>query len=125
MGCSNERNHVFCESTIAGQYATLICGRAGASGEIEIGSAGHFPALLIEKNGVRKISSTGLPLGMFAKSQYTIDRLHLGPGDSLVLYTDGISEAANSTVRNTVLRGSCAWRESATDGSRKNCWRLV
>jgi sigma-B regulation protein RsbU (phosphoserine phosphatase) len=95
-GLLERANHVFCESTIAGQYATLICGRAGASGEIEIGSAGHFPALLIEKNGVRKISSTGLPLGMFAKSQYTIDRLHLGPGDSLVLYTDGISEAANS-----------------------------
>jgi phosphoserine phosphatase RsbU/P len=95
-GLLERANHVFCESTIAGQYATLICGRAGASGEIEIGSAGHFPALIIEKNGVRKISSTGLPLGMFSKSTYTIDRVNLGPGDSLVLYTDGISEAANA-----------------------------
>src|SRR6202167_3412137 len=95
-GLLERANHVFCESTIAGQYATLVCGRAGASGEIEIGSAGHFPALIIEKAGVRKISSTGLPLGMFAKSQYTIDRLNLGPGDSLVLYTDGILEAANA-----------------------------
>src|SRR5580693_7047508 len=33
-------NSVFCRSTIAGQYATLICGRAGRGGEIEIGSAG-------------------------------------------------------------------------------------
>ena len=31
-------NSVFCQSTIAGQYATLICGRAGQRGEIEIGS---------------------------------------------------------------------------------------
>ena len=89
-------NHVFCESTIAGQFATLICGRAGASGEIEIGSAGHFPALVVEKNGVRKISSTGVPLGMFAKSRYAIERVVLEAGDSMVLYTDGISEAANS-----------------------------
>jgi len=94
-GLLERANHVFCESTIAGQYATLICGRAGASGEVEITSAGHFPALVIEKNGVRKISSTGLPLGMFAKSSYTIDRVKLGPGDSIVLYTDGILEAAN------------------------------
>jgi sigma-B regulation protein RsbU (phosphoserine phosphatase) len=95
-GLLERANHVFCESTIAGQYATLICGRAGASGEIEIGSAGHFPALIIEKDGVRKVSSTGLPLGMFSKSTYSIDRVNLGPGDSLVLYTDGISEAANT-----------------------------
>jgi phosphoserine phosphatase RsbU/P len=95
-GLLERANHVFCESTIAGQYATLICGRAGVAGEIEIGSAGHFPALVIEKNGVRKISSTGLPLGMFSKSTYTIDRVNLGPGDSLILYTDGILEAANT-----------------------------
>jgi phosphoserine phosphatase RsbU/P len=96
-GLLERANHVFCESMIAGQYATLICGRAGASGEIEIASAGHFPALVVEKNGVRKIASTGVPLGMFAKSRYTIERVVLEPGDSLVLYTDGISEAVNSS----------------------------
>lgn len=86
-------NRVFCESTIAGQYATLICGRAGRQGEIEITSAGHFPALVIEKEGVRQISATGLPLGMFSNSCYTVQQVRLEPGDSLLLYTDGISEA--------------------------------
>ncbi len=95
-GLLERANHVFCESTIAGQYATLICGRAGKSGEVEIASAGHFPALIVGKNGVRKVSSTGTPLGMFAKSRYTIERAVLELGDSLVLYTDGISEAVNS-----------------------------
>jgi phosphoserine phosphatase RsbU/P len=90
-------NSVFCQSTIAGQYATLICGRAGRRGEIEIGSAGHLAALLISKEGVRQVSSTGVPLGMFSTSRYTIDRLQLEPGDSLLLYTDGISEATDST----------------------------
>jgi len=95
-GLLERANHVFCESTIAGQYATLICGRAGGFGELEIASAGHFPALVVEKNGVRKIASTGVPLGMFAKSRYTIERVLLEPGDSLILYTDGISEATNT-----------------------------
>ena len=95
-GLLERANHVFCESTIAGQYATLICGRAGESGEVEIASAGHFPTLAVGRDGVRKISSTGLPLGMFAKSRYTIERVVLEAGDSLVLYTDGISEAVNS-----------------------------
>ncbi|MGA8143849.1 MAG: SpoIIE family protein phosphatase [Candidatus Acidiferrales bacterium] len=89
-------NRVFCESTFAGQYATLICGRAGQSGEIEIASAGHLPAVMVTREGVKRIHATGLPLGMFATSPYTVQRVRLEPGDSLLLYTDGISEARNA-----------------------------
>src|SRR5580692_12445944 len=90
-------NSVFCRSTTAGQYATLICGRAGREGEIEIGSAGHLAALVVGKDGVRQVSSTGVPLGMFATSRYTIQCVRMERGDSLLLYTDGISEAVNSS----------------------------
>jgi sigma-B regulation protein RsbU (phosphoserine phosphatase) len=90
-------NSVFCQSTIAGQYATLVCGRAGRHGEIEIGSAGHLAGLLVSKDGVKQVCSTGVPLGMFGSSRYTIDRLQMEPGDSLLLYTDGISEASNTS----------------------------
>jgi phosphoserine phosphatase RsbU/P len=86
-------NRLFCQSTTAGQYATLVCGRAGRSGEIEIASAGHAPALVISPNGVKQIGSTGLPLGLFATSRYTVNRVRLEPRDSLLLFTDGISEA--------------------------------
>ena len=89
-------NRIFCESTIAGQYATLVCGRAGQSGELEIASAGHLPALLVNGNGVEQHSSTGLPLGMFCNARYQVTRLRLDPGDSLLLYTDGISESRNA-----------------------------
>ena len=92
-------NRVFGESTTASQYATLICGRAGNEGELEIGSAGHFPALLVAKDGVKEVGSTGLPLGMFSSSRYTVRRVRLEPGDSLLLYTDGISEALNREGR--------------------------
>jgi phosphoserine phosphatase RsbU/P len=90
-------NSVFCQSTIAGQYATLICGRAGQRGEIEIGSAGHLAALHVTKDGVRQVCSTGVPLGMFGTSRYTVQRVRMERGDSLLLYTDGISEAVNAT----------------------------
>jgi len=86
-------NRLFCESTIAGQYATLICGSIGRNGEIEIASAGHNPALQVSKNGVKQIGATGLPLGLFRTSRYSLSRAHLDPGESLLLYTDGISEA--------------------------------
>jgi sigma-B regulation protein RsbU (phosphoserine phosphatase) len=98
MGLDLERllevaNRLFCESTFAGQYATLVCGRAGGNGDIEVASAGHFPALLASTHGVTQIGATGLPLGMFATSCYTVCRAHLDPHDTLLLYTDGISEA--------------------------------
>jgi phosphoserine phosphatase RsbU/P len=88
-------NRVFCESTFAGQYATLVCGCAGRWGELELASAGHLPALLVKREGVREIGATGLPLGMFCNSQYAVQRVRLDPGDSLLLFTDGISEARN------------------------------
>jgi sigma-B regulation protein RsbU (phosphoserine phosphatase) len=90
-------NRIFCESTIAGQYATLICGRAGGFGRIEIGTAGHLPALVVRKNGVDRVASTGLPLGMFSATRYRVSRIELDPGDTLLLYTDGISEAPGKT----------------------------
>jgi sigma-B regulation protein RsbU (phosphoserine phosphatase) len=90
-------NSVFCESTTASQYATLICGRAGRSGELEIVNAGHLPALVITKEGVEQFGSTGLPLGLFKTSSYTVTHVRLEPGDSLLLYTDGISETRSPT----------------------------
>ena len=90
-------NRVFCESTFAGQYATLVVGRAGKSGEIEIASAGHLPAVMVTRDGVKQIHATGLPLGMFSTSPYSVQRARMEPGDSLLLYTDGISEVRNPT----------------------------
>jgi phosphoserine phosphatase RsbU/P len=89
-------NRIFCESTIAGQYATLICGRVGNGGDVEIANAGHLPALHVGRQGVEELSSTGLPLGMFSTSRYSVTRVHLDQGDSLLLFTDGISEALNA-----------------------------
>lgn len=62
-------NRFFCESTIAGQYATLVRRRTSKTGEIEIASAGHLRALLVSQNGVKQISATGLLLGLFPTSR--------------------------------------------------------
>jgi sigma-B regulation protein RsbU (phosphoserine phosphatase) len=86
-------NRVFCESALAGQYATLICGQAKANGEVEIHNAGHLPAIVAGQGGVLRIESTGLPLGMFCEVDFAATRIQLEVGDSLFLYTDGLSEA--------------------------------
>jgi phosphoserine phosphatase RsbU/P len=87
-----QANRVFCESALAGQYATLVCGQAKSTGEVEIHNAGHWPAIVVGKGGVLRIESTGLPLGMFHDSEFSATRVHLEPGDTLFLYTDGLLE---------------------------------
>jgi len=88
-----QANRVFCDSALAGQYATLVCGRARSTGEVEIHNAGHLPAIVVGRGGVLRIESTGLPLGMFHEVDFSATRVHLDEGDTLFLYTDGLSEA--------------------------------
>jgi sigma-B regulation protein RsbU (phosphoserine phosphatase) len=88
-------NRLFCESTMSTDYATLVCGKIGQSGEIEICNAGHFPPLLVRKNEITYLGPTGLPLGMFCSGEYTLNKIRLSAGDSLLLYTDGLTEARN------------------------------
>jgi sigma-B regulation protein RsbU (phosphoserine phosphatase) len=91
-----QANRVFCESALAGHYATLVCGQAKASGEVEIYNAGHWPAIVVQRGGILRVDSTGLPLGMFCEVSVSETRLHMDPGDLLFLYTDGLSEARHA-----------------------------
>jgi sigma-B regulation protein RsbU (phosphoserine phosphatase) len=60
-------------------------------------NAGHLPPLLANGKEVVRLDSTSLPIGMFCNEEFTIRKVNLGKGDSLVLLTDGISEACDST----------------------------
>lgn len=86
-------NRVFCESSLAGHYATLVCGKAKPSGEVELHNAGHLPAVALKRSGVSCIESTGLPLGMFCEVSISKTQLRLEPEEMLLLFTDGFSEA--------------------------------
>lgn len=90
-------NRLFCESTLAGQYATLVVGRAGLDGQVEMVSAGHLPVLHIKAGGAISQPATGYPLGMFRSAEFEPCRLSLAAGESLLLYTDGATEARNTT----------------------------
>jgi len=88
-------NRIFCESSLAGQFATLVVGRFDHDGSVEFVNAGHLPVLHIHDDGVTPKDSTGVPLGMFCNTRFTVHRLALAHGDTLFLYTDGLTEARN------------------------------
>jgi phosphoserine phosphatase RsbU/P len=88
-------SRIFCESTLAGQFATLVVGRAAHDGSVEFVNAGHLPVLHIHGDGATPMDSTGVPLGMFGDTRFPIHRLTLAQRDTLFLYTDGLTEARN------------------------------
>jgi sigma-B regulation protein RsbU (phosphoserine phosphatase) len=108
-----QANRVFCESALAGQYATLVCGLAKPDGEVEIHNAGHCPAIVVGQGGVLRVESTGLPLGMFHDFEFSGTRLHMDKGDTLFLYTDGLSEARRADDEYGVDRVTHLMRQQA------------
>ena len=63
--------------------------------DVELAAGGHPPALLIGANGEVRYLETpgGHAIGLLPTAQFTSARVHLAPGDTLVLYTDGLTEA--------------------------------
>lgn len=89
-------NRLFSEGTIASHYATLVGCRAGEGGEVEICNAGHVPPVVLKDGRVSVVEATGLPVGLFGETPYTVRELTLSPGDTLFLYSDGLSETRNA-----------------------------
>ncbi len=89
-------NRLFHESALPNQYATLAFGRTSNQGELELANAGHLPVLLAGKSGVTTFESNCKPLGFFSDDNVEVVRTVMSPGDTVVLYTDGVSEASNA-----------------------------
>jgi len=105
-------SRVFCESTLPTHYATLVCGKASPSGSLEICNAGHLPPMLLRQGVVQSIEATGLPLGIFCNEHYSVNRFQMEKGDTLFLYTDGLSETRDGAGEYGVERLSSLLREN-------------
>jgi len=94
----DKTNHLFSENILHSNYATMVIGKAYSDGTIELCVAGHNPPLLIKNGNVRSIGATGVPVGLFCEAEYTVKKFTLGKGDSLLLYTDGLTESSFNGV---------------------------
>ena len=79
-----------------GKYATMFYSRLDKSGRLAYVNAGHCAPLLVRTGGaVEKLEATGMPVGLTPDTQFQAAESTLSPGDRLVLYTDGVTEATN------------------------------
>lgn len=90
-------NQLFCENTPDGSYATLFFGEYDDRiGRLRYANCGHLPPLLLRRDGyVDRLDATGTVVGLFPKWDCAIAERNIHPGDTLVLYTDGITESFN------------------------------
>lgn len=81
--------------TPANRFATMFLGVLHPSdGAFDYASAGHAPACLVRSTGgVEWLGSTGPPLGLLSEAEYSLGEAVLAPGDTLVVYSDGYTEA--------------------------------
>lgn len=92
-------NRMFYESVCASQYATLLCGKAGRDGSITLANAGHCPPVVLGRGRAVVVPPTSVPIGLFADAPFPTERITLAPGETLVVYTDGVSEATDPQGR--------------------------
>ena len=88
-------NRLLCRALPDNRFVTFFYAVLDpATRKLKFVNAGHNPPSVVRADGTREsLGQNGPPLGMFAESTYTMNDLELAPGELLVCYSDGISEA--------------------------------
>ena len=90
-------NKYLVENTPANRFVTLFVAElTPATGDLKYINAGHNPPLVGHADGtIEQLASGGLPLGIMDFAEYEVGQIVMKPGDVLVIYSDGVSEANN------------------------------
>lgn len=108
-------NKYLAENTPANRFVTLFAAELDPqNGTLRYINAGHNPPLVGRLGGsIEQLASGGFPLGILPSAQFEVGETHLQPGEALVIYSDGVSEANN-------LREEEFGMERLSDVIRKN-----
>ncbi len=89
-------NQFLLDRTGGEKYATLFYSILHDDGILSYVNAAQCPPIVIRVNGERiELEATGMPVGLMEGAEFTVESLQLSPGDRVVIYSDGVSEAQN------------------------------
>ena len=89
-------NEALCRRAVEGRFATMAYVVLDPGGTLTSCSAGHNPAVLLRRNGaIERPDRGGLVLGVFDTAHYEEEAIALESGDTLVLFSDGVTDAEN------------------------------
>ena len=81
---------------VEARFATLVYGVISADGAFSYTNAGHNPPVVLTPKGALRLTSGGPILGAFQRAKFDEDRVALAAGDTVVLFTDGVTEARSA-----------------------------
>jgi serine phosphatase RsbU (regulator of sigma subunit) len=90
-------NHAMLRRAIEARYATTFYGVLTADGEVTSSNAGHNPPFVMTRTGMRRLERGGPPLGLFEGIPFEEESCHIEPGDWVIVFSDGVSEALSAT----------------------------
>ena len=80
------------------KYATLFYSLLHDDGILSYVNAAQCPPMVVRANGERtELEATGMPVGLMEGAEFTVESLQLTPGDHVVIYSDGVTEAQNQS----------------------------
>jgi sigma-B regulation protein RsbU (phosphoserine phosphatase) len=98
--CLQYLNTTLAGQNASGMFVTIFYGILDTrTGELEYAIGGHNPPYLFKANGEVEqlpIGNCGMIVGMIEDAQFETDRCRIAPGDGILLYTDGVTEAINA-----------------------------
>jgi len=86
-------NEALCRRGIESRFVTIVLGRLEASGRLTYCNGGHNPPFIIGAGGVRRLDKGGPVIGLLSQAAYEQDTVQLEPGDIVIAFSDGVSEA--------------------------------
>ena len=86
-------NRALCRRAIPGRFVTLFIGLVTPEGRLSYCNAGQCCPILVNHRSVRDLTAGGIPLGLFPDATYEEESLAMVPGDTLVVFSDGVTEA--------------------------------
>jgi len=90
----NHINRFLCDHAEVGRYATLFFGILDRDGQLVFINAGHPSPLILRRGDVTELYSEGsFPVGLIPEANFTSATVNLEPSDTLILYSDGVTEA--------------------------------
>jgi serine phosphatase RsbU (regulator of sigma subunit) len=123
LAAANER---ILTDTNSSMFVTAFFGILNAeAGSLTYCNAGHNPPYVLNGQGVQPLSATGLPLGILEELTWRAETIYLAPGDILILYTDGVTEAEDTTGGFFGVERLLTVAQSATDHSAQAVQQVV
>jgi sigma-B regulation protein RsbU (phosphoserine phosphatase) len=89
-------NDFMSERAEHGKYATIFYATIDRAGHLNYSNAGHCAALLVRPHSaIESLATTSMPVGLLPGAPFAVDHRDLAPGDRIVVYSDGVTEAQN------------------------------